>query len=200
MPMRVSWFLTAIAVVGICALTVSRGFDLVRYSTADANPQAASPWFDVSGVAFAAREYALTVVDDPSDTQKARQRREEISDILTVRPLSTQYWLSLAKMRQVTGEPSSKVLDALTLSTLTGANEGSTLSARGLFGVWQWESLPAELRERTAAALTARRVSDLDADWLRANLAQKPETLRQQIRTALQTHGLSAIELARIGL
>lgn len=198
--MQVSRFLTAIAIVAICTLTVWRGMELARYSLADARPEAARPWFDVSGVAFNARDYSLTVVNDSNEMEKALQRREEIADILTIRPLSARYWLSLAKMRQVTGEPSGKLFDAFILSILTGPNEGSILSSRGLFGVWQWESLSEELRDRTVAALTARRLSDLDVDWLRADLAQKPETVRQQIRIALQASGLSATELTRFGL
>jgi hypothetical protein len=193
-------FLTAIMVVGICLPTMSRGWDILRYSVADASPQAARPWFDASGVAFAARDYALTVVDDPRDTQKVRQRRQEIEKILSIRPLSSEYWLSLAKMRQVTGEPSKNVFEALQLSTLTGANESSLISNRGLFGIWQWETLPAELRERTAADLAARRVAYGDLAWLRTTLSEKSETARYEIRTALQAHGFSQNALTNIGL
>ena len=200
MRTRVIWFLTAVAVIGSCALTLSRGWAIVRYSMADARPDALRPWFDLSGVAFVARERALTVVDDLSDAQKTRQRREEIAGMLSVRPLSSDYWLSLAKMRQATGEGSRKVLEALELSTLTGPNEGIVIVHRGLFGVWQWQMLPPELRAQTAADLTASRLSDRDAAWLKADLSSKPDVVRQEIRTALQAHGLPAVELARIGL
>jgi hypothetical protein len=200
MRTRVIWFLTAVFVVGSCALTVSRGWDIVRYSMADARPDALRPWFDVSGVAFAARERALTVVDDLSDAQKARQRREEITGILSVRPLSSDYWLSLAKMREATGEGSRKVLEALEFSTLTGPNEGVVLAHRGLFGVWQWQILPAEQRMQTAVDLTASRLSNRDEAWLKADLSGKPDVVRQEIRTALQARGLLASQLARIGL
>src|ERR1700688_1778673 len=136
MRTRVIWFLTAAFVAGSCALTMSRGWNIVRCGVADARPDALRPWFDVSSVAFAARERALTVVDDLSDAQRARQRREEITEILSVRPLSSDYWLSLAKIRQATGEGSRKVLEALEFSTLTGPNEGTVAVHRGLFGVW----------------------------------------------------------------
>jgi hypothetical protein len=200
MRTRVVWFLTAVAVIGSGALTLSRGWGIVRYSMADARPEALRPWFDLSGVAFVARERALTIVDDLSDAQKARQRREEIAGILTVRPLSSDYWLSLAKMRQATGVGSSKVSEALELSTLTGPNEGTVIVHRGLFGVWQWQTLPAEARVQTAVDLTAGRLSDREAAWLKAELSGKPDVVREEIRTALQAHGLRASEFARIGL
>jgi hypothetical protein len=200
MRTKVIWFLTAVFVVGSCALTVSRGWDIVRYSMAEARPDALRPWFDVSGVAFAARERALPVVDDLSDAQKTRQRREDITGILSVRPLSSDYWLSLAKMRQATGEGSSKISEALELSTLTGPNEGTVIVHRGLFGVWQWQTLPSEARVQTAVDLTAIRLSDHEAAWLKAELSGKPDVVREEIRTALQAHGLRASEFARIGL
>ena len=200
MRTRVVWFLTAVTVIGSCALTLSRGWAIVRYSMADARPDALRPWFDLSGVAFVARERALTVVDDLSDAQKTRQRREEITGMLSVRPLSSDYWLSLAKMREATGEGSRKVLEALELSTLTGPNEGIVIVHRGLFGVWQWQMLPQELRAQTAVDLTASRLSDHEAAWLKADLSSKPDVVRQEIRTALQAHGLPASEFARIGL
>ena len=128
----------------------------MRYSMADARPDALRPWFDLSGVAFVARERALTVVDDLSDAQKTRQRREEITGMLSVRPLSSDYWLSLAKMREATGEGSRKVLEALELSTLTGPNEGIVMLHRGLFGIWQWQMLPQEMRTQTAARLNGK--------------------------------------------
>ena len=199
MGTRVTWFLTAVLVVVCCALTMSHGWAIVRYSMAEAGPDAMRPWFDVAGVAFAARENALTVVDDLSDTQKTRRRREEITEMLSVRPLSSDYWLSLAKMRQATGEGSSKVLEALELSGLIGPNEGIVAVHRGLFGVWQWQTLPPELRNQAARDLTASRLSDHEAAWLKAELSRKPDVVREEIRTGLQARGLRASEFARIG-
>jgi hypothetical protein len=200
MRTRLIWLLTAVAVFCSGALTLSRGWAIVRYNMVHTRPDALRPWFDVSGVAFAAREHALTVVDDLSDTEKTRQRREQIAGILSVRPLSSDYWLSLAKMRVATGEGSRKVLAALELSTLTGPNEEKVMVHRGLFGVWQWQMLPAEARAQTAMDLTARPLSDRDLAWLKADLSGEPEMVRQEIRTALQARGLPTIVLAGIGL
>lgn len=197
---RVTWLLTVLAVVGVCAPTMGRGWDFMRYERAEMTPEALRPWFDVPGVAFASRDYALPEIDVSDDSQKARERRENVTDILTIRPLSSEYWLSLAKLRQFTGEPSGKVLEALTLSALTGPNEDYMLAGRGVFGVSQWENLPAEFRERAAADLTATPLSDRNATLLRENLAQKSQTTRQEIRLALQAHGLAAAQLSRLGL
>jgi hypothetical protein len=118
--------------------------------------------------------------------------------------LSSDYWLSLAKMQAADSGGSRKALEALEFSDLTGPNEGTVMMHRGLFGVWQWQILSPELRAQTAADLTASRLSgDLsgrDADWLKAALSEKPDLVRQEIRAALEAHGLPAIELARFGL
>jgi hypothetical protein len=200
MRARVVWLLTVVAIAGGCAVTAWRGSDIVRYYMAHAKRDEVRAWFDVPGVAFAAREHALTIVDDLSDAQKTRQRLEDITGILSVRPLSSEYWLSLAKMRQATGEGASKALEALELSTLTGPNEGTVMAHRGLFGVWQWEILPPELRTQTAADLTASELSTRDVAWLKANLSEKPDAVRQEIRAALQSHDFPAAKLTRIGL
>ena len=195
-------FLTALAVVGLCALAVSRGWDIVRFSMADAGLQAEAvrPWVAVSGLSFSAQESLLTDEADPGDEKRAQKRRNELTDILAVRPLSSEYWLALSEMRLVTLEPSNKVVEAFELSTLTGANEDYMMARRGVFGVSHWEVLPAEVRMRAATDLVAGPLSDRTVAKLRTALSGKTETVRQEIRTALEAEGLAPKELARISL
>jgi hypothetical protein len=40
-------------------------------------------------------------------------------------------------------------LEALQLSVVTGPNEGYMITQRGLFGIWQWEVLPQEVKARS---------------------------------------------------
>jgi hypothetical protein len=185
---------------------VWQGFDVIRYAMAGSTPEALQPWFAVSGVAFDARERALPPVDDSSDDMTIRKRRDEIAEILAIRPLSSRYWFKLAVRRIDAHEDPTRAIDALELSTVTGPNEDYMLMQRGLFGIWQWEVLPAEIRQRAVADLVARQnssannISDAKMAWLRTTLSEKTEQVRQEIRAAVQAQGLSKSNLDRIGL
>lgn len=200
MRSRNIWLLTVVAVAGICGWPVWQGYDLVRYSLADAKPEAVQPWVAVSGLAFDAHEYALTSVDDSSDDKTIRKRRDELVEMLAIRPLSSYYWLELAKSRVDAGEVSSKSVEALSLSVVTGFNESYLITQRGLFGIWQWEVLPPETQKRAVTDLVVRRPSDRDMAWLKKTLSEKTEQVRQEISLALQAQGYSKDNLIRIGL
>lgn len=199
MPVRTIRLLTALAVAGICGWPVWQGFDLIRYASADSNPEAVRPWVDVPGLAFSAREHVLTPVNDSSDDKTIRKRRDELAEMLAVRPLSSFYWLQLAVARVDTHEGLAKVSGALELSSVTGPNEDLMLTDRGVFGIWQWEGLPPEAHERAIKDLVALQLSDGKLAWLKTILAKKTEPVREEIRLALQTQGFSKNNLARIG-
>lgn len=192
--------LTALAVVGICAWPVWQGVSVIRYAMVESEPEALQPWFAVSGLAFDAREYALTSVDDSSDDTTIRKRRDQLAEILAIRPLSSRYWLKLAEARVDAHDALAKAIDALELSAVTGPNEGYMITQRGLFGIWQWEVLPPELQKRAAADLAARQISDEKLAWLKTTLSGKTEQVRQEIRLALQSQGFSKSNFDRIGL
>ena len=99
MHSRTIRLLTAMAVVGLCAWPVWKGVDVTRFAMAGSEPEAVRPWVDVPGVAFAAREDALTSINDLSDDQTIRKRRDEIAEILAIKPLSSYYWMQLADAR-----------------------------------------------------------------------------------------------------
>jgi hypothetical protein len=199
MRVRTIRLLTALAVAGICGWPVWQGFDLVRYAVADSKPEAVRPWVDVSGLAFSAREHVLTPVNDSSDEKTIRKRRDELTEMLAVRPLSSFYWLQLAVARVDTHEALEKVIGALELSAVTGPNEGFMITDRGMFGIWQWEALPAEVRGRAIKDLVATQISDAKLAWLKRMLADKPEKVREEIRLALQAQGFSKNNFTRIG-
>jgi len=192
--------LTALAVISLCVWPMWQGYEVIRYAMADSTPEAAQPWIDVSGVAFDARETALTSIDDSSDDKTIRKRRDEIAQILAIRPLASNYWLQLAEARIDDHEPLAKALEALEMSEVTGPNEEAIITQRGLFGIWQWEVLPPEIQQRTIADLAAVNISDPKAAWLKKTLAGKPEQVRQVIRSALQSQGFSKLNFDRIGL
>jgi hypothetical protein len=196
---RIIWFLTALVIVGACVLPMWKGLELIRYSRIDDKSEAALPWVDVPGIAFFARQFSLTPTDDSSDDKTIRKRLNELVDILAIRPLSSYYWLQLAESRVDAGEGPSEASEALELSVLTGPNEGYMVTQRGLFGVWQWETLSPENRTRAAADLSARRLSTARVTWLRKTLSEKTDEIRQAIRMALQAQGFPKDEFAQVG-
>ena len=177
-----------------------QGFDVIRYSVADAKPESAHQWVEVPGLAFAAREYALTLVDSASDDRTIRKRRDELTAMLAIRPLSSYYWLELAEIRIAAHEVPTKTIEALELSAMTGHNEGYLITQRGLVGIWQWEVLPPEVQKHAINDLMAMPISDRKLAWLRKTLSEKTEQVRQEIRLALQAQGFSEGDLTAIGL
>ena len=192
--------LTKLAVIGLCGWPVWEGLDLIRYGMADTKPQTLQQWIAVPGIAFSARVYALTPVGEASDDKTIRRRRDDLAEILAIRPLSARYWLQLAESRVETYESPAKAMEALELSAVTGPNEGYMITQRGLFGVWQWEMLPPDDRARAIKDMAARQISDAKLAWLKTILADKTGPVREEIRSALQAQGFSKSNFARIGL
>jgi hypothetical protein len=199
-PARVVGLLTASVVVAICLWSIWEGAAIVRFAIAKSESSPLERWFEVRGLAFTAREAALTPVDGSSDDKATHARRDELAQILVMEPLSSYYWVELADVRTETHDPLPEVIDALEMSFVTGPNEDYVMVQRGMFGIWVWEKLPPDERDRTAANLALSRISDEKAAWLRQTLAEKTEVVRQEIRTALQAHGFATAKLERIGL
>jgi hypothetical protein len=200
MRSRTIWLLTALVVAGVCILPVWQGFELIRYALAGDQREIVRAWANVPGLGFVARQFTLTPTDDSSDDTTIRKRRDEVVDILTVRPLSSFFWLQLAESHVDAHEAPVSTSAALELSMLTGANEGYMMTQRGMFGIWQWEALSPESQKNAIANLVARRLSDKNAAWMQKTLAEKPEQVRQAVRLALQAEGLRKDEFARFGL
>ena len=206
--MRRRWvrFLTALGVVSISALAVYRGADIVRFGLADARSgpdgKAANvdrPWVNVPGLAFSAQESLLQGEVAAGDQKATERQREELKNILAVRPLSSKYWLALAEKRSVTGERASKVVEAVRLSVLSGPNQHDVMVGREIFGVSHWELLPLELRQRAGADLAAEPLAETEIADLRLALAGKSEKTRNEILAVLQTEGVPAKDLVAIG-
>jgi len=128
----------------------------------------------------------------------------DLTALLAVRPLSAIDWLSLAGMRLATGQSSSAVLAALTMSAVTGANEGAVMMQRAMFGLLQWEALPADARRRAIGDLAGALHGGVAADgamMVAKNLlrAKSPE-VRSEIAGLLSADRISTAELARMGL
>ena len=149
--------LTAIALIAICGFSVAQGWRIVHFSLATMNidssekrAEIANTWRAVPGLASTALQADLTDEINPSDMMVAYRRREILSAILSIKPLSSMDWLSLSGMQLVTDQPMEDVLESLKLSMLTGPNEGYVMTKRGVFGVSLWESLSPDLKSRVA--------------------------------------------------
>jgi len=195
-------FWTAITVIGICALSVTRGLSVVHYSLAMANIHSSEnraetihKWTAVPGVASAALRSELTEQIDPSDLKAANSRREALSGILSIQPLSSMNWLSLSGMQFITDQPMEQVLGSLLLSAMTGPNEGYVMAERGIFGVSMWEDLSPDLRRRAAMDLVAAETPQKGR--LQAVLSTKSERVQDEVRAAILATGLSSEQVER---
>jgi len=203
--------LTALAVLGLCGFALSRGWEITRFAEArshfgahEKQTDAVKRWTTVPGLAGAALVASLMRVADAGDIDDTRRRAEGLAAILSVHPLSSTDWLSLSGIWLVTGQPYERVLGALAMSSVTGPNEGSVMLQRAIFGLLQWEVLPAESRQRTigdlAKALLETAVQDTEINPARNVLAGKSEEVRREIADRLSAAGVVATELARMGL
>ena len=195
-------FWTAIFVIGICALPVVRGLSIVRFSLAMATSGSSESradtidmWATVPGVGSTALQSKLKEKINPSDLAAANSRREALSAILSIEPLSSTDWLSLSGVQLITDQPMDQVLATLMLSALTGPNEGYVMADRGIFGASLWEDLSPDLRRRTAIDLTAKEPPENGK--FRAVLSTKSEVVRNELRTAMLATGLSPKEVER---
>jgi hypothetical protein len=202
-------FWTAIAMIGICGFSVAQGWSIVHYSLAMANidpseKQAGTinSWAAVPGVASRALQTELRDKIDPADLKAANSRRETLSTILSIKPLSSFEWLSLSGMQLVTDQPMEQVLGSLELSVLTGPNEMYVMAERGIFAVSIWEDLSPSLKSRAAVDLAPMNFVDprtgtegAEGGKFRAVLSTKPERVRNELRKSLLAAGLSPKEV-----
>jgi hypothetical protein len=195
-------FWTAITLIGICALSVTRGLSIVHFSLAMANIHSSEnrsetihKWTGVPGIASAALESELTEKINPSDLKAANNRREALSAILSIKPLSSMNWLSLSGMQFITDQPMEHVLGSLRLSRMAGPNEGYVMADRGLFGASLWEDLSPDLKRHTAMDLAVEEIPD-DSRF-RPVLSAKSETVRNELRTVILATGLPPKEVER---
>lgn len=196
---------TAIVIAGICVWLLAQGVNLVRF-TIDEHASAAAGaagerlrgWLNYPGLASQAYADVLRAAGDPADSKALAQRRDQLGDLLSMRPLAPREWYSLAVVLRIAAAPADKVNDALTLSELTGANEGPVMLPRAIFGLSMWETLPAELRKRAIADLTGAPSPDLST--VRIILMTKPQDVRDDIRAAIEAEGVPAQVLERLGL
>jgi hypothetical protein len=174
----------------------------VHFSFAMANPDSSekrdeiiNSWSSVPEVASAALQAELGEKIDISDQKAANSRREALSSILSIKPLSSVDWLSLSGWQLVTDQPMEQVFGSLELSMVTGPNEGYVKAERGIFGVSLWLRLSADLKRRVATDLAAGEI--IGNEKLRAALSAQPARVRNELQAAMLGTGLSPNEVER---
>jgi hypothetical protein len=195
---------TAIAVIATCGFLAAQGARIVRFSFAVANIDASEQraefikaWSTVPGLASKALQTDLTDEINPSVLAASDHRRQILSAMLSIKPLSSSDWLSLSGLQLVTDQPIEQVLESLKMSVLTGPNESYLTVERGILGVTLWDRLSPELKSRVALDLGPMMAPRTPAEGagrekFRAVLFTKPRWVRNELREALLATGLSA--------
>jgi hypothetical protein len=187
--------LTAIALIVMSGVAVARGWGIVRFFLAGTNIVSAEKRARLgdapratSGITSTALKDELADETNRSDMIAPYHRRELLSAILSIEPLSSMDWLSLSKAELMTHQPMEEVFGSLELSMLTGPNEGHVMAERGIYGVSLWQRLSPDLKRRVAADLAVQEYSDILK--IRAFVSTQPEEVRNEVREALIANGL----------
>jgi hypothetical protein len=198
--------LTAIALIVISGVAVAQGWGIVRFFLAGMNIVSAekrAAFADAlratSGISSTALKDELADETNRTDIIAPYHRRELLSAILTIEPLSSMDWLSLSSAELSTHRSMEDVLGSLRLSMLTGPNEGYVMESRRLFGVSLWERLSPDLKRRVANDLAVGELGD--SQELRVLISAQPKQVRNELREALIATGVSPKEIEkRLGL
>jgi hypothetical protein len=203
--------LTALAIIGLCAFAAIRGWSMAhfaeeraRFASSQSEVAGVGRWIGVPGLTGAALETSLAQTVGASDIDGVRKRAESLAALLSVRPLSSENWLSFAGMRLVTARPYNEVLAALLMSSVTGPNEGTVMWQRGIFGLLLWQALPSDARRRTigdlAGAIGGGSVGDREMRAAKNVLGVKSMETRSAIADLLRAEGVTEVKLDRMGL
>jgi len=204
---------TAIAIIAIGGLSLVQGWKIARFSLTVGSNESSEKGIGnnkrsaaIPSITSTALQADLADEIDASDLQAANRRREALSSILAVKPLSSIHWLLLSGMQLITERPMEQVLESLELSVVTGPNEGYVMIERGIFGVSLWEDLSRDLKSRAAldlGPLIYARTPEEGAkgEKFQAVLETKPESVRNELRKALVATGILPNEIEqRLGL
>ena len=200
---------TKIVVIGLFAFASARGLDIVEFARADAFGQheevdVSRRWIGSGGLSSLALDAALSQTSKIIDSDILSKRIRLLIEKLSIRPLSSTDWLSLAGMRLVTAAPHAEVLGALTMSSITGPNEGAVMWQRGIFSLLQWEALAADTRERTIADLAGviadGAFNDSQIGQARIVASSKSPATRSEIGSKLIGAAVPSTIVAQMGL
>lgn len=200
---------TMFCVLAICGFAMARGWQVASFAAAEpelrrakAGSEAFLTWRDVPGVSAAALTDAMLA--SPGRATDAGDRNARLAEILAAKPLSSFDWLALAGTRAAMKAPWDRVAAALTMSYLTGPNEASVMMQRSIFGLIEWDNLPAAARTATirdlAGTLDGSAATELGYRLIKGTLAAKPPAVKAEIEAMLAPEQIPPARLARVGL
>ena len=201
--------LTAVVLIGICGLSVARGLGIVHFSLATASIDSPERRADIANRFSSAPDVALRALQvdlansiDPSDQKGANRRRQTLTALVSIKPMSSYDWLLLSGLQFVTDQPMEQVFDSLELSMLTGPNEGYVMGERAVFAVSLWERLPSDLKSHVAIDVAGMMFSIIPEEGAKVGkfqsvLATQPDWVRNELREALVATGVSPSEIEK---
>jgi len=201
--------LTSLSIIIICALTAVWGWEIAQFSRArlaagTAGPEILRPWVGTPGLTGPTLENSLTMLAGSDTDAELRRQSDELTALLSVRPLSAGNWLALAALRLESAAPAEAVQGALTMSWLTGPNEGGLMWRRAVFGLLHWETFPEEAHRGTirdlAGAMLGGVATGDEVTTASRLLDHKSRETRTRITELLRASGLHDKELERLGL
>ncbi|MGH6846067.1 MAG: hypothetical protein ACREC0_01115 [Methylocella sp.] len=193
--------LTAFAVIGLAFFAMSMGVELTRFELAEMAGGDEAPgsrlatWTHTPGIAVFARRHAVSELGEASD---ASERLAATAALLSRAPLNSGAWAMLAAMRFASGAPVEKGVSALSMSNLTGPNEGPIMAARAVLAIPLWRVLPLASRRWAVRDLVGgwAEVTEARHAVLRVTLGQQAAQTRAEIRVALSLAGDGAVPIA----
>jgi hypothetical protein len=196
-------YISAFVIIAVCIVAIIQGVKIIRFTQLEISHKteeidAFRPWVGTAGVTAAALADLLKLAQKPAD------RNPILLRFLAERPLSSADWLSLAGMRLALGRPNKEILAALSLSLVTGPDEGGVMWQRGVFSLLAWERLSTNARDLAVTDLSRPLVDGMVGDAgtapAKGILATKSPEARSQIKSQLATEGVSEKMLERLGL
>jgi len=193
--------LTAIALIVISGVAVAQGWGIVRFFLASMNivssekrARVADALRATSGITSTALKDELSDETNQSDIIAPYHRRELLSAILSIEPLSSMDWLAISKAQLMTHQSMEDVFGSLELSMLTGPNEGYVMAERRLYGISLWERLSSDLKRRVATDVAFGEITD---EKLHELVSAQSEQTRSELREALIATGLSSKDIKK---
>jgi hypothetical protein len=194
--------LTAIALTVMSGIAVAQGWGIVRFFLAGIDIVSSEKRARIGDASRATSGVPSTILNDEladeinrSDIIAPYHRRELLSTILSIEPLSSMDWLSLSRAQLMTHQSMDDVFGSLELSMLTGPNEEYVMAERGIYGVSLWQRLSPDLKRRVAADLAVDEYPDILK--IRAFVSAQPERVRSELRAAFVAGGLSPAEVEK---
>jgi hypothetical protein len=193
-PVRDPRLLTAFAVICTSFFAMTMGAQTTRFALAEMPADDAAPgnrpatWTHTPGIAVFARRRVVSELGESAD---ANERLAATADLLSRAPLDSSAWAMLAAMRFASGAPVEEGVNALSMSNLTGPNEGQIMAARAFLAIPLWRVLPPANRRWAVRDLVGgwAEVTEARHTVLRVSLGQQTAQTREEIRAALLLAG-----------